>query len=83
MPDAFAVEIASTGGGILLPLVVLVPFIGVLAGFVLGGRNAQRVAMVTLLAGFAISLAMAGIMTTARASARSAMPSGGAQPPSR
>jgi formate hydrogenlyase subunit 3/multisubunit Na+/H+ antiporter MnhD subunit len=62
MPGASAVEIVSTGGGVLLPLAVLVPFIGVLAGFVLGGRNAQRVAMVTLLAGFAISLAMAAAM---------------------
>ena len=62
MPSALVVEMASTGGGVLLPLSVLVPFIGVLAGFVLGGRNAQRIAMVTLLAGFGISLAMAATM---------------------
>ena len=34
----------TTPGGLLLVLAVLVPFLGVLAGFVLGGRNAQRVA---------------------------------------
>jgi len=44
----------TTPGGILLVLAVLVPFVGVLVGLVLGGRHAQRVAAVTLLAGLAI-----------------------------
>jgi formate hydrogenlyase subunit 3/multisubunit Na+/H+ antiporter MnhD subunit len=37
----------------------MVPFVGVLAGFALGGRNAQRVAMVTILAGIGIAVAAA------------------------
>jgi formate hydrogenlyase subunit 3/multisubunit Na+/H+ antiporter MnhD subunit len=49
----------ATPGGLLLAAAVLVPFVGVLAGFALGGRNAQRVAMVTILAGAAIAVAIA------------------------
>ena len=40
-------------------LAVLVPFVGVLAGLVLGGRNAQRVALLTIVAGLGIALAIA------------------------
>ena len=49
----------TTPGGLLLPLSVLVPFMGVLAGFALGGRNAQRVAMVTIAAGVGLAVAVA------------------------
>jgi formate hydrogenlyase subunit 3/multisubunit Na+/H+ antiporter MnhD subunit len=49
----------SSPGGLLLVLAVLVPFVGVLAGFALGGRKAQHVAMATIVAGFCISLAIA------------------------
>lgn len=49
----------TTPGGLLLVLAVMVPFVGVLAGFALGGRNAQRVAMVTILAGIGIAVAAA------------------------
>jgi multicomponent Na+:H+ antiporter subunit D len=48
----------ATPGGLLLALCVLVPFVGVLAGLVLGGRNPQRVAFVTMLAGLGIALAL-------------------------
>ncbi|MCX7890765.1 MAG: proton-conducting transporter membrane subunit [Burkholderiales bacterium] len=48
----------ATPGGLLLVAAVLVPFVGVLAGFALGGRNAQRVAAVTILAGAAIAAAI-------------------------
>ena len=41
----------TTPDGFLLVLAVMVPFVGVLAAFALGGRNAQRVAMVTILVG--------------------------------
>jgi formate hydrogenlyase subunit 3/multisubunit Na+/H+ antiporter MnhD subunit len=50
----------TTPGGLLLVLAVLVPFIGVLAGLVLGGRNAQRVALLTIVAGQGIALGIAG-----------------------
>lgn len=46
-------------GGLLLAAAVMVPFVGVLAAFALGGRNAQRVAMVTILAGIGIAAAAA------------------------
>ena len=46
----------TTPGGLLLVLAVLVPFVGVLAGLVLGGRNAQRIALVTIVAGAGIAL---------------------------
>jgi len=52
----------TTSGGLLLPLAVLVPFVGVMAGLVLGGRNAQRVAMLTIVAGLAIAIAIAATM---------------------
>jgi formate hydrogenlyase subunit 3/multisubunit Na+/H+ antiporter MnhD subunit len=43
----------TTSGGWLLLVAVLAPFVGVLAGLALGGRNAQRVAMLTLPIGLA------------------------------
>ncbi len=49
----------TTPGGLLLALGVLVPFLGVLAGLVLGGRNAQRVAFLTMAVGFGIAVAIA------------------------
>jgi formate hydrogenlyase subunit 3/multisubunit Na+/H+ antiporter MnhD subunit len=52
----------TTSGGLLLVLAVLVPFVGALVAFALGGRNAQRVALVTIAAGVAIALAIAASM---------------------
>ena len=49
----------TTPGGLLLVLAVLVPFVGVLAGLALGGRNPQRVALVTLALGLGIAVAIA------------------------
>lgn len=49
----------TTPAGLLLVLAVLVPFVGVLLGLVLGGRNAQRVTMATLLIGLGIAIAIA------------------------
>jgi len=49
---------ASTPDGLLLVLAVLVPFAGLLAGFVLGGRNAQRVAFATVVAGLLVAFAI-------------------------
>ena len=49
----------TTPGGLLLVLAVLVPFVGVLAGLVLGGRNAQRIALLTIVAGTGIALGIA------------------------
>ena len=52
----------TTSGGWLLPLSVLLPFVGVMIGVVLGGRNAQRVAMLTIVAGLATAIAIATTM---------------------
>jgi multicomponent Na+:H+ antiporter subunit D len=51
--------VTTTAGGLLLVLAVLVPFVGVLAGLVFGGRNAQRLALLTIVTGFGIALAIA------------------------
>src|SRR5262247_1857671 len=49
----------TTPGGWLLVLAVLMPFVGVLAGLVFGGRYAQHVALVILLPGLGLALAIA------------------------
>src|SRR5262245_27707889 len=59
MPSSAPVEDMTTAGGLLLVLAVLVPFIGVLAGLVLGGRHAQRVALAILLPGLGLAIAIA------------------------
>jgi formate hydrogenlyase subunit 3/multisubunit Na+/H+ antiporter MnhD subunit len=56
----------TTPSGLLLVLAVLVPFVGVLAGLVLGGRNAQRVALLTIVAGFGVALAIADAWVSSR-----------------
>ncbi len=48
----------TTPGGLLLVLAVLVPFVGVLAGLAFGGRNPQRIALLTIVAGLGIALAL-------------------------
>ena len=52
----------TTPDGLLLVLAVLVPFVGVLAGLVLGGRNAERVALATLMLGLGVAIAIAGAL---------------------
>jgi multicomponent Na+:H+ antiporter subunit D len=49
----------TTPGGQLLVLAVLVPSVGVLAGLVLGYRNAHRIALATLPLGLGIAIAIA------------------------
>ncbi len=49
----------TTDSGWLLPLAVLAPFVGVLVGLALGGRSAQRVALLTLPVGLWVSLQIA------------------------
>ncbi len=53
-----AVEAITTPDGLLLPAAVLVPFAGMMAGLVLGRRNAERIAMITIVAGLVIALAI-------------------------
>jgi multicomponent Na+:H+ antiporter subunit D len=56
------VDATTTSGGLLLPLAVLLPFMGVMVGLVLGGRNAQRAAMLTIVAGLVCAIAIAMTM---------------------
>ncbi len=59
MPHSLSTQDVTTPSGLLLVLAVLVPFVGVLVGMVLGSRGAQRVALATLAAGLAIAIAIA------------------------
>jgi multicomponent Na+:H+ antiporter subunit D len=49
----------STQGGLLLAAAVLLPFVGMLLGLVLGGRNVQRVAFVVIPVGLALAAGIA------------------------
>jgi multicomponent Na+:H+ antiporter subunit D len=49
----------TTPDGFLLILAVLLPFVGALVGFVVGGRTAQRVAVATLVLGLGVVIAVA------------------------
>ena len=62
MLHSLSTQDVTTPGGLLLVLAVLVPFVGVLTGMVLGGRGAQRVALATLTVGFAIAIAIAAAL---------------------
>lgn len=48
----------ATADGLLLVWAVLLPFVGMMTGLVLGGRNAARVAAVTIIGGLAIAAAI-------------------------
>lgn len=48
----------TTAGGFLLVLMLVLPFVGVLAALTLGGRNARRVAMLAIPLGLVLSLAI-------------------------
>jgi formate hydrogenlyase subunit 3/multisubunit Na+/H+ antiporter MnhD subunit len=52
----------TTPGGLLLALVVLLPFIGVLAGLVIGRRHAESVSLVILLPGLGLAIAIANAL---------------------
>ena len=49
----------TTAGGLLVPLAVLLPFVGVLIGVVLGGRALRTLALITIVLGIALALAIA------------------------
>jgi formate hydrogenlyase subunit 3/multisubunit Na+/H+ antiporter MnhD subunit len=51
-------QIPALPGGLLLVLAVLAPFLGVLIGFVLGAGNTRRIALVTLVLGLGVAIAI-------------------------
>ena len=59
MPLPTSIPSLTTPGGLLLMFAVLIPFLGVLAGLVMGAHRARLVAFVTLALGSGISLAIA------------------------
>jgi len=56
---AMALALATTGGGYLLVLAVIVPVIGMLLSLVVGGRHAERIAFALMPAGLGLALAIA------------------------
>lgn len=68
-----------TPGGLLLVCAVLLPFAGMLAGLVFGGRPAQRLAWLTIVCGIAVVLAIAYRLLVSGAALR--YPLGGWPPP--
>ncbi len=52
-------QAVTTPGGLLLVAAVLVPFVAVLVGFVLGAGHVRRVALLTLVMGLGIAIAIA------------------------
>ena len=79
MPPPASISSLTTSGGLLLMLAVLVPFLGVLAGLVLGAHRARLIAFVTLVLGSVISLAIA--WTLMQSGATVVYLSGGWAPP--
>jgi multicomponent Na+:H+ antiporter subunit D len=60
MPDpALVLNAATTSGGVLLVLAIVVPVTAVLLAFVAGGRHAERIALATMPFGLAIAVATA------------------------
>ena len=56
---AMALALATTGGGYLLVLAIIVPVIGMLLSLVIGGRHAERIALALMPAGLGLSFAIA------------------------
>ena len=79
MPLATSLPSSATPGGLLLMLAVLIPFVGVLAGLVLGTRHLRFVAFTTLALGSGISVAIG--WTALQSGATLVYLSGGWAPP--
>jgi formate hydrogenlyase subunit 3/multisubunit Na+/H+ antiporter MnhD subunit len=50
---------SATGGGFLLVLAIVLPVVGVLLSLALGGRHAERIALILMPAGLAVAVAIA------------------------
>ena len=59
MPQPVALADAPTAGGSLLVLAIVLPVAGVLLGFAIGGRHAERIALALMPAGLAVAIAIA------------------------
>ena len=54
MPDA-AMPDATTAGGVLLVVAIVLPVTGILLSFILGGRQVERIALIVLSSGLAVA----------------------------
>jgi formate hydrogenlyase subunit 3/multisubunit Na+/H+ antiporter MnhD subunit len=59
---ADSAAIAATAGGSLLTLAILLPALGVLLSLLLGGRQAERTALILMPAQLAVAVAIAGLV---------------------
>jgi len=59
---ADSAAIAATAGGSLLTLAILLPAVGVLLSLVMGGRNAERIALGLMPAQLAVAVAIAALV---------------------
>ena len=59
---AGASAIAATAGGSLMPLAILLPALGVLLSLLLGGRQAERIALGLMPVELAIAVAIAALV---------------------
>jgi len=55
MMPGLAVLTDASADGFLLPLAIILPVAGILASFVLGGRFAERIALLLLLPGLGVA----------------------------
>ena len=76
---AMALALATTAGGYLLVLAIILPVAGMLLSLVLGGRHAERIALVLLPAGLAV--ASRSPSRLASPASRSSISLGGWAPP--
>jgi multicomponent Na+:H+ antiporter subunit D len=53
---------ATTAGGFLLVLAIILPVAGVLLSLVLGGRHAERIALALMPAGLGVAAAIAVLL---------------------
>jgi multicomponent Na+:H+ antiporter subunit D len=58
MAQATVLSDATTAGGFLLVLAIMLPVAGILGSLVLGGRHVERIALVLLAAGFGVAVAV-------------------------
>ena len=57
--DAAPIASASTAGGSLLWLAIILPVVGILASLLSGGRHAERIALLLMPTGFGIAISIA------------------------
>ena len=57
-----ALAFAATAGGFLLVLAIVLPVAGILLSLVLGGRHAERIALVLMPAGVGVAIAIAVLL---------------------